>query len=495
MSNQQQLSRLSILPVNKTVVFYSPIEGRDILVRTGTIAEGSCFFHSLLHAYSKQYGRLDKRGRMKLVTKLRSSLAGKLDKQRWEDMSGGLVAKIPFQENINSMLGDFYKHIEKNRSGKTRAGRRIIRDVIKNKSDTDTYGIITQLVTLDNLEKDILPKAYDESADQKIEECKNVIVKNVKQSCEKTMNGLGDKISSKKKDYCTGKLVKLIQRILDEAEELAFNDYVDNLKDASVSVDSYTIGLISDRFRRDVYFIDSRTRMPYREGKPENIKGRKAIIVMWTGGIHYEVVGRLLPGNRIQREFNPDDPLLKRINTYLYRPENVAEEYPQLVPYLPKDYRNELGFHSSEEESDSAEYESSSEEDSADYSESEDDSDYSEEDSESSHGYEKRPSPKKEYKRSPAPSPKRREHRPERSPAPSPKKERKRSPAPSPKKERKHRPERSPAPSPKKKREHREPKEKHREHREPKEKHREHREPKEKHREHREPKEKHRELF
>ena len=38
-----QLETLRLLPVNKTVVFYSPVEGKDVLVRTGTIAEGSCF--------------------------------------------------------------------------------------------------------------------------------------------------------------------------------------------------------------------------------------------------------------------------------------------------------------------------------------------------------------------------------------------------------------------------------------------------------------------
>ena len=47
--------------------------------------------------------------------------------------------------------------------------------------------------------------------------------------------------------------------------------------------------------------------MPYRTADTENIKGRKSLIVMWIGGVHYEIVGRLLPGNRVQREFNSDD--------------------------------------------------------------------------------------------------------------------------------------------------------------------------------------------
>lgn len=32
------------IPVNKTVVFWSPIEGEDVLVRTGIIKEGNSFY-------------------------------------------------------------------------------------------------------------------------------------------------------------------------------------------------------------------------------------------------------------------------------------------------------------------------------------------------------------------------------------------------------------------------------------------------------------------
>ena len=106
-----ELATLTILPVNKTVVFYSPIEGKDVLVRTGTIGEGSCFFHALLHAYSKDYVSMNTCGRMKFVKRLRSSIARKIDKGRWESLSNGLIAKIPFQEYVNTILSDFYRFI------------------------------------------------------------------------------------------------------------------------------------------------------------------------------------------------------------------------------------------------------------------------------------------------------------------------------------------------------------------------------------------------
>lgn len=377
MSNQHQLNKLSILPPNKTVVFYSPIEGRDVLVRTGTIGEGSCFFHSLLHAYSKEYVRLDKRGRMKLVAKLRSSLANRLDRKRWEDISNGLVAKIPFQENINDILNDFYRHVERQRAGRSKAGRNVIRAVINDDNDKQTYQVICELVPVSDFEKEILPKSYDQCSEDKIDACKKTIVDNTRKHVERVFNKLGNEIGNDRKKFCVKKIVLLVQSVVDEADNLAFKKYLDSLKDASVSVDSYTIGLISDRFNRDIYFIDARTRMPYRVDSDNNIKSRKSIIVMWVGGVHYEVVGRLLPGNRIQREFYDDDPLIKRINTYLFHPDEVSELYPSLVPYLPKDHRERLGFGSG---SNSGSYESSSsneDSDESDYSypNSEEDSD------------------------------------------------------------------------------------------------------------------------
>ena len=65
---------------------------------------------------------------------------------------------------------------------------------------------------------------------------------------------------------------------------------------------------------------------------------------MWTGGCHYEVVGRLLAGNQIQREFDHTDPLIERLYTYLCEPQKIPDKYPKLVSYLPKELRVELGF-------------------------------------------------------------------------------------------------------------------------------------------------------
>lgn len=346
-----ELPTLTILPVNKTVVFYSPIEGKDVLVRTGTVSDGSCFFHAMLHAFSNDYVSMNTNGRAKFVKRLRSSIARKVDKERWESLSNGLIAKIPFQENINEILSDFYRYIERGGSGRTKSVRKVIRDIIKDeKNDIESYKLVTEMIPLDKgFEKSILPSAYEKCNEGKLRECKETVVEYSIRYYKKEFKKLEGQLEPERVNYYVSKLKDFIQSVTDEAENSAYNEYIESLHDTSMEVDSYTIGLISEKFNRDVYFIDARNRMPYRDAS-ENFRKRKSIIVMWTGGCHYEIVGRLLSGNRIQREFDFRDPLIKRIHTFLCKPEKIPNEYPNLIPYLPKDLRKKLNIDASDSE-------------------------------------------------------------------------------------------------------------------------------------------------
>ena len=349
-----EFETLQLLPVNKTVVFYSPVEGKDVLVRTGTIGEGSCFYHALLHAYSKEYVSMDTKGRKKFVQHLRSSMARKVDKNRWESLSNGLIAKIPFQENINTILNDFYRFISRGKTGRTKSVRKVIREVIQedNEDDIEAYKLVTEMVPLEGFEKTILPTAYEKCSDDGISKCKKAILKVALNYYRKEFKKLGEELDEERINFYISKLEKLINSVVKEAENSSYSEYIESLQDATMEVDSYTIGLISEKFNRDIYFIDARNRMPYRDGGNDNIKKRKAIIVMWTGGCHYEIVGRLLPGNIIKREFDFNDTLIKRIYSYLYKPEKIPDQYPTLISYLPKELRNELGIDVSDSEED-----------------------------------------------------------------------------------------------------------------------------------------------
>jgi hypothetical protein len=332
----RNFNKLKILPVDKTVVFYTPFEGDDCFVRTGTIAEGSCFFHSLLHACSSEYTSMDRKDRMKFVRRLRASMAGKIDRNSWEEMGNGLISKVPYQENFNKILTNFANFLnQKNDSNKVRgrATRRTIKHFIKNEQDYELFNVLNELVpTSTAFEKVILPKAYENSSNKKINKCAKSIIK-------ETLTYLDSldefkAISEKQQDYLATKMVDLITYISKEAENEAFENYVKSLENNREDIDSSTLELISDRFNRDIYFLDGSTRLPYNYcPSSNNIKGRRSIIIMWIDKTHYEIVGRLLPGNRIQREFSADDPMIKKFNEFLFNHEAFKLKYPDLACY------------------------------------------------------------------------------------------------------------------------------------------------------------------
>jgi hypothetical protein len=326
----------------------------------GLIAK-NCFFHSLLHAYSKEYASMDRRGRMKFVRRLRASMAGKIDRESWEEMGGGLIAKIPFQENVNDILVNFYRYLSNDSQVRGRGTRRVIKSLVgEDQQQLELYQLVSELIPIDTgFEQNILPTAYSNTDEAKIAECCDAII-------DETLNFLNDKeelksVSAKKAEYIHGVVSKFLTEVLKEAEGAAFKDYVSGLQNVAEDVDTYTIGLISDRFKRDIYFLDGKNRMPYNNSSTtDNLKGRKSMIVLWIGGNHYEIVGRLLPGNRIQREFSHNDPIIKKLYTFLVKPEEIPETFPDLVPYLPREYRNSTSpsprrFSDSEDEDDRSE--------------------------------------------------------------------------------------------------------------------------------------------
>jgi hypothetical protein len=342
-----ELAILTILPVNKTVVFYSPIEGKDVLVRTGSIDGDLSFFHALLHAYSKDYICMNTDGRIKFVKKLTSSISRKMDKEKW--ISLGSIATIPFKENINTMLVDFYKYIEGNEKRYNKTLIKIIKNVVN--EDIESFKLITEMIPLTKgFQENILPSAYEKSRKNTITDYKKLIIKSSTNYYTKKFDKLGDSIDNTLITYYVDKLESLVKSILEESEILSYNEYIERIINSSVEVNSHTIGLISEKFDRDIYFIDARTRMPYKENKRDNIHKRKSVIIMWTGGSHYEIVGRLLPGNIIQREFDHKDSIIKRIYTYLYKSENIPNEYPDLIQYLSKDLRHKFHLDASDSE-------------------------------------------------------------------------------------------------------------------------------------------------
>jgi hypothetical protein len=334
----KEFSKLKQLPVNKTVVFRSPIEDDDVLVRTGVVSDSSSFFHSIMHAYSKEYSSMDDKGRLKLVRRLRSSLSGKIDRQSWEEMDGGLIAKIPFQENVSDIILNCYRFLTDDQKARGASTHRVIKTLVKDDENIlESYKLITKLIPYKTFENNILQYSYTKSEKQKIQDLCNAISFEVNDYLKTKKDILQENFL-----FLSDITNKFIDCVLQEAQDEAFKNYVEGSNNLIDSINTYTVNIVSKRFNRDIYFLDGKHRLPYNNSSStEHIKGRKSIILIWLGGDKYEVVGRLLPGNSIQRDFDHDDIIIEKLYTFLVKPEKLSEKFYNLVQYLPEDYKKQ----------------------------------------------------------------------------------------------------------------------------------------------------------
>tara|TARA_Y100000389_G_C17420684_1_gene496512 strand:- start:447 stop:1556 length:1110 start_codon:yes stop_codon:yes gene_type:complete len=363
----KNLPNLKILPVNKTVVFNSPVEGQeDVLVRTGTISEGSCFFHSILHGTSREYVSLKKKDRMKLVLKLKASMIGKVNIDTWEDVDGGdIIAKSSFKELLYITVQNFSKYLDNNKldiSG--RATRKSVKLLVTNNEEYEVYKILFTIIPSEKIIS-IIDSTFEEYPQLKIKDISTKIVENILIVFKN--NPEIQNVHMSKKAYLSNLFEILLKVICKETRKEAFKMYKNGLENTKDTLNSYSVNFIKSRLNINLYFIDGKSRLPiHREYSKNNGENKKTLILICINNKHYEIVGRLLPGNRIQREFDSDDPLIEKINTYLFSPEKINNNYPELEEFLPKSPRRTdiLENSSSESEAESDLYYDSSDQES-----------------------------------------------------------------------------------------------------------------------------------
>lgn len=330
---------LRMLKVNETMTFKSPIEKG--LVRTGTVGEGSCGIHSILHAISKEYRDMKEPERKKHMRDLRKKISEEMTKEKWEQLGDGLVAKIPFQTGIRDLLEEFVKYVGENDIELSTDSEEldIVLKTIINRQ-FEQYHILFELLEVDEFEKNIFPKAFEKCEKGSLADCKQSVIDEATSQFNEILGSISEEdIDRNKREYLQKELVNLLKIMVNTVESTIYDSFVEKISDCSAWVDQYLIGFLSDYFNRDIYFVSGETRLPYIVGGCADYKRRESVIVLNLDNTHYEIMGRLLEGGkRVQREFKPDDPLIDKLYTYLCEPEKIKEKYPDMVEYLPKVY-------------------------------------------------------------------------------------------------------------------------------------------------------------
>lgn len=338
-------NELPILPMDKSVVFYSPLESNDILVRTGTLlvrtgtlVESECFLTALIHVCIEDYTSLTVSDRLLFIANFRDCIRKEVEKELVQ--INPVLIHTAFQQNVTLILSEFYRYIGTlNTTTLSQSTKNVIKKVIKTgKKDIQTFKLITELLPISKGFK-------NHGITTSITDCKREVVNHSVEYCLKELDRLEQFETHLEKKYVTyyiNKVKSMVTAINEESESKVYDDYFSAFHHTPTNLDSYIVNLVSDKIDRDIYFIDSLTRMPYIDKNHSNIRKRKSIVILTTQDSHYETVGKLLSGNRIQRDFNFKDPLIKRMYTFLCNPSEIPVNYPSLVPFLLKKYKNTI---------------------------------------------------------------------------------------------------------------------------------------------------------
>jgi hypothetical protein len=325
-------SEINSLPINKTVVFNCPIEFDDVIVRTGTIMDSS-LFHSILHAYSKEYMISNINDRMKIYNKLICNIADDIDKTHWESIDNGELSRKSIQENFEFLIEKFHKYLHTGHFHGKMVKTMVLKLLGENPSENqlNAYRILSEIISLDNFIS-ILDIAKDKI---KYKYSLSIYSKAINRLSIEFFQTKTKDVDHSKRTFLEKLVTKLIDIVFEMSVSESFKNYILN---EDIEVDSSLVSILSNKINRDIYFINSETRLPYNIHTENIYKRRKSIVILLINN-HFEVIGRLRKGNSVDREFKPDDNFINKLYTLIIHPEDIKSRYPELLPCIPISYK------------------------------------------------------------------------------------------------------------------------------------------------------------
>lgn len=248
------------------------------LVRTGTIGDGSCFFYSVMQAIVPGYRGLSKEEQVKLVTDYRKAL--NVTKEEWLRIGNGNFARIG-QAEFPGFDTRFWNYLQDEVSGYMARRNHI-------EAAMGEFGIENFLQHMGGRQYAVLDLT------RLIAEIKKVFPNYIS--------------NEEHRDAAISQLNNLIEHSATEAYEA----FIKLVRTCGEWVGQEVLELVSQSTNRDIYILNDVDGSPYPT-ECIHVKNRTSIILLFQGGSHYECVGRQLANGTIQREFDPNDPLIQLI--------------------------------------------------------------------------------------------------------------------------------------------------------------------------------------
>ncbi len=275
--------------------YSSPMLVNDVW-RIGSIADGSCFFHSILTAINKNYRSINSRSdRIKKVTEVRNAIARKITRTSWEKLQNGEPAHFSLLEKINEYESVVLKVLKKPSRYQSSKSRAWILNAIKYDK---SYEIINKVLENNLVDMSTFSKDCSKSGGGYIpmSDCGNIFVK---YQLKRYVKEIEKKLSKLTKNCESGDIEasvldykELLKQFFDNASEAALAKLINYFSDPREWIGTEYLSFLGNQFNINILIVDSKTGLPYIQGDDSAIKkGRSSIVLLNVDECHYETLG------------------------------------------------------------------------------------------------------------------------------------------------------------------------------------------------------------
>lgn len=308
---------MNYLIFNKTCVIDTPIEGNNSMVRTGGTSFNEndpfiSFANALLHSTMKKYGSIAESERMTKIQKLKDDIYKKI--KNGEKFKQKLSS---FLEIVKETLSHFYKYLSSNdlEDLKLESNKKFS-DRLLNDGDNDKiklFKLLSEIITLEDFNKifKMTEKKWISNNTCCVFDYNKIIQKETVRFL--MYQEFFEDVDKKKSDFFVENIISMINELV----KISFEQVSDEKNFLSNCITKHKIDILSNYMDLNIVFLDYQTRQPFFLGTETNLNNNKKTVILFSFDLkHYEIVGKHLPDDRIQRNFMPYDDIVKNIVYY-----------------------------------------------------------------------------------------------------------------------------------------------------------------------------------
>lgn len=301
------MKRVDPLPLDKTK--YLEISSlHPGIVRTGTLGDGSCFYHSVLKSMNyNDYSKLEKEEKKKIMTDLRKTISENISLDYYKTTLVN-ISSLRLSQQLNSFLKVLYDFIENPSSMLSdNKHKDFLVDIIN--SSITVFRMITTVMSkhefLSIIDNPIITSS--KNIDEYINKFETELYRFFLQKLQEE----GINLTQDKLDICNRKIKKFVSTISNFIVKKQYEQYKNELKSTDEWASDLMFAIVADYLDIDIYFININNKevIVYDHVSKGN---RPSVVVGSINGNHFESIG-ISVDNKVRRMFPPDDPFIMKL--------------------------------------------------------------------------------------------------------------------------------------------------------------------------------------